>query len=188
MDWLVDKQATTHWQKHRPGVENKETAPNIKRTGEVEERRSEAVHWHLSTNFHLLCHDLTNCSTHCKHGSQPLHSKWGLHTPFQFLWPMWNLSLKFLFIVALPHSLNLRFPPRSKDHTGTKAEALVSLSSLTTSHISDGEHLLHWGQRNALNQVTAWASLCHVKRPGIKASGVTHPCGLTKACAIRMGL
>lgn len=83
----------------------------FKETGEVGDWRSEAAHWHLSTKFHSLCHDLTNSSTHCKHGSQPLHSKWGLHTPFQISWPMWNFPLKFLFIVALPHSLNLQPPP-----------------------------------------------------------------------------
>lgn len=36
MDWSVDKQATTHRPKHRPGDENKESTPNIKRTEEVE--------------------------------------------------------------------------------------------------------------------------------------------------------
>lgn len=125
MDWLVDKQATT-WTKAQYLV--------MKTTLKDTSGWGTAVHWHLSTNFHLLCHDLTNCSTHCKHGSQPLRYKWGLHTPFQILRPMWNLSLKFLFIVALPHSLNLQYapPPPAPKITGARK---LRHWYLLTSHI-----------------------------------------------------
>lgn len=149
----------------------------LKETGEVGDWRSEAARWHLSAKFHLLCQDLTNCSTHCKHGSQPLLSKWGLHTPFQISWPVWNFPLKFLCIVALPHSLNLRSPPPPKHHTDTKRRGTgISLPADDEPHFRRGASapLAHW---NALNEVTARASLCHVKRPGIKASDATHPCG-----------
>lgn len=70
------------------------------------ERESEATHWHISLQFHLLCHCLTNCSTYSKHSSQQLGSKWGLHTPYKSLHPMLNF-FKNSVIVFLPLPLPL---------------------------------------------------------------------------------
>lgn len=36
-------------------------------------------------------------------------------------------------------------------------------------------------------KLTAWASLCHVNKPGIKGSTITHPCGSATVEALRAG-
>lgn len=92
----------------------------LKEQGRLEQWEGKATHWRVSMKFHLLCHCLTNCFTYCKHSSQQLYSKWGLHTPFRILRPMCGIffPLKFLFIVSLLRSLNFGFPFQTSHQTG----------------------------------------------------------------------
>lgn len=109
---------------------------------------------------------------------------WGFFSPLNFC----LLSLSCAVLIS-------DFPSKRRSKRGHKGWSTCIVSPSVTSCISATKTSVNlWRgsgrvkRWNALNEMTAWVSLCHVKRPGIKASNITHPCGLTMVWAIRMGL
>lgn len=70
---------------------------------------------------------------------------------------------------------------RKRIISSTKAELSASLWWMSSLRGCGGR----W---NAVSSPTAQTSLCHVNRPGIKRSNITHTCGPTILRAIRLGL